>query len=147
MHLQAVFILVDILGHPVKLSGLVQLCCRSRVDWKVAQWCAVVRAPCKSRLLKVEVVRRAQKEDTLAVPSVSTSGLAITGMPQTGLETLAGSEARKETITSNHSRLAYIPGLVCVCCGRTRVREASMSDAVYQHSRYHYRSHIYLTVR
>ena len=135
MHLQAVFVLVDILGHPVKLSGLVQLCCRSRVDWKVAQWCAVVCASRQSRLLKVEVVRRAQKKDTLAVTSVSTSGLAITGMPQTGLETLAGSEARKETITSNHSRLAYIPGLVCVCCGWTRVREASVSEGVYQHGR------------
>ena len=95
MHLQAVFVLVDILGHPVELPGLVQLCCRSGVDGKVAQWCAVVCAPCQSRLLKVEVVRRAQKKDTLAVPSVSTSGLAITGMPQTGLETLAETEVGK----------------------------------------------------
>lgn len=84
MHLQAVFILVDILGHPVELSGLVQICCRSRVDWKVAQWCAVVCALCQSRLLKVEVVRWAEEEDTLAVLSVSTSELAITGISQTG---------------------------------------------------------------
>lgn len=81
MHLQAVFILVDILGHPVELPGLVQICCRGGIDRKVAQRRAVMCAFCQSCLLKVEVVRRAQKEDTLAVSSVSTSALAITDMP------------------------------------------------------------------
>ena len=82
MHLQAVFILVDILGHPVELASFVQIRCRRCVNWKVAQWCAVVCAFCQRRLLKVEVVRRAQKKDTLAVSSVSTSSLASNDIPQ-----------------------------------------------------------------
>lgn len=135
MHLQAVFILVDILGHPVELSSLVQVCCRSGVDWKVAQWCTIVCALCQSSLLKVEVMRRAEEKDTLAVLSVSVSDLAFTGMLRIGWNISAEAKLEKETITSNHSRLAYIPGLVCICCGRTRVREASVSEGVYQHGR------------
>ena len=42
---------------------------------------------------------------------------------------------REETTTANHSRLAYIPGLVCICCGRTRVREASMSEGIHVSAR------------
>lgn len=56
MHLQAVLILVDILGHPVELASLMQVCCRRGVNWKVTQRRAVVRAFCQGRLLKVEVV-------------------------------------------------------------------------------------------
>ena len=129
------FILVNILGHPVELPGLVQICCRSGVDWKVAKWCAVVCALCQSSLLKVEVMRRAEEKDTLAVLSVSVSDLAFTGMLRIGWNISAEAKLEKETITSNHSRLAYIPGLVCVCGRRTRVREASMSEGVHVSAR------------
>lgn len=56
MHLQAVFILIYILRHPVELSSLVKIGSCDGVNRKIAQWCSVMSAFCQSCLLKVEVM-------------------------------------------------------------------------------------------
>lgn len=57
MHLQAVLVLVDGLGHAVELTGLVQFVGCSAVNGQVTQWRGVVRTAGQGGLGEVVVVR------------------------------------------------------------------------------------------
>jgi len=53
VHLETVFVFVDVFSHPVELAGLVEVCCCGCVDGKVAQRRAVVGAFCQGGFLEV----------------------------------------------------------------------------------------------
>lgn len=46
MHLETVFVFVDVLRHVLKEAGVVKFCCGGGVDGEISQGCTVVCAFC-----------------------------------------------------------------------------------------------------
>lgn len=66
MHLEAMLVFVDGLGHPFELAGFVKCCCRFAVHCKFTERCGVVRTFRQSGFREVEVVRWPEEEYTFA---------------------------------------------------------------------------------
>lgn len=74
VHLKTVLLLIDRLGHPIVLAGVVQSRSSLLVDFQIAEGCGVVRALAQSGLGQVVVMRGAEQDDTLADTQLASSG-------------------------------------------------------------------------